>query len=164
MSNDIRDNAQIKAAIIKHLKRNLKTRSGMFSNRQGDLRMWFEQHLDDIIPMAFGPKGTKGRDIVNIVFVSGRSVQEVVDATGYSKSTVYSHIDTFFLSLVDELPEDLFNKLSHKAAELQMWRNKACTQCNGDMYFDDVGGVISRDSEWCCIACGHREPHETRRK
>jgi hypothetical protein len=155
-------NELIKKAIIKHLKRNLKTRYGMFSDKQGELKGWFERHLDDIIPMAFGPKNTLGRQIVNKVFVEGRRIDEVAEHLGKSKSTVYNHIDIFFGSLVDALSDNMYETLTKKAESMQMWRLKACPRCKGDMYYDDAGGVVSRSSEWACIQCGERVPHDTR--
>lgn len=126
--------------------------------------MWFEQHLDDIIPMAFGPKDSDGRAVVAKVFCEGRGVAEVAQSIGKSPRTVYNYIDAFFDTLVDNLPDDVFNTLSRKAAGLQMWRHKACQKpgCGGDMYYDDVGGAQHPGSEWVCILCGCRVAHETR--
>jgi len=157
MRNDL-----IKKAIIKHLKRNLKTQYGMFSNRHGDLREWFERHLDEIVPMAFGPKETVGRQVVTKVFVEGRHIDEVAESMMKSRRTIYNYIDTFFSALVDALSDDLYEKMAKKAESMQQWRYKACPQCNGDMYYDDAGGCKSSGSEWCCIQCGCRTPHEMR--
>lgn len=153
-------NEQVKQAIIKHLRYNLKTRYGMFSNRQGELRVWFERHLDDILPMAFGPQDTDGRDIVNMIFVNGRSVKEVATLYGKSKTFIYNHINAFFDALIEALSDEIYVIMAEKALTLQGWRLRACPKCGGSMFYDDVGGVQHPGSEWCCLACGLREAHD----